>query len=298
MNDSSPFSSDDDRDAGEQVVYLSGRYVPKKRARVPAFDRGFLYGDGFFETTRITGGKAMHLERHLKRLSASCAATGWEWEPARGTVECAVSELTLKNRVTEGYLRITVSRGLHAGALASLDAHSPAILIEARTMDLEPLDSATPLTLMRSPYRRNEFSPTVRHKSLSYQDNLLALSEARTAAGADEVYFLNSSGFLCEGAVTNLFWIRGGEFFTPAAECGLLPGITRDIVLEITAREGIPSHKGNYREEELLAADEVFCTNSLRGVIPVRGLLSGVKEKKWSQWPLTRRLAGQYSCYC
>ncbi len=115
-------------------------------------------------------------------------------------------------------------------------------------MELPPLDGPAPVSIVRSAYRRDEHSPIVRHKSLSYQLNVLALAEGR-AAGADEVYFLNGAGELAEGAFTNLFFVRGGMVRTPDVACGLLPGVTREVVLEVCAEEGIAAEAGRYAEE-------------------------------------------------
>jgi len=280
----------------EQLVYLSGELICRSKALLPAFDRGFLYGDGFFETTRINNGKAMALGRHLNRLLRSCAAAEWPRKPCKQEIHNAVSKLVDKNRVELGYLRITVSRGLHEGSLAAEGKSTPTVLIEARPMDLPPLNCNPPFKLFRSPYRKNECSPTAGLKSLSYQGNLLALAEARSR-GADEVYFLNTAGYLAEGAITNLFWIRDGQLFTPAIECGILPGITREIILEIASYNELTCNVGSYTESELSGAHEVFCTNSLRGILPVRNVTTDTGETAWNDWPVTRRLAELYNKY-
>lgn len=257
-------------------VYLNGELVPRHAARISPFDRGFLYGDGFFETTRVEAGVPVFLDRHLRRMAASCALTGFGAGPAGDldvqSIADGVRALIAANGVREGYLRVTVSRGAYSGGLAKLETEAPTVFAEARPMELPPLDAPAPIAIVRSAFRRDERSPIVRHKSLSYQLNVLALAEGRKA-GADEVYFLNAAGRLTEGAITNLFFARGGRAFTPDVACGLLPGVTREVVLEVCAEEGVVTETGCYAESELLAADEVFCTNSLRGVVGVRAIL-------------------------
>lgn len=276
------------------MVFLSGEFTPRTQAHIPAFDRGFLYGDGFFETTRISDGAAMHLGLHLERLCESCRKTGWQWTPPQNVLTTATAELIKKNSIETGYLRITVSRGLHRGGLSSLEAVSPSVLIEARKMVLPPLDCVPALKMIRSDYRRNEHSPTVQFKTLSYQDNILALAEARER-GAKEVYFLNMAGHVAEGAISNIFWTRNDRIFTPEKGCGLLPGITRGIIMNIAEEESITCLPGKYDESDLLAADEVFCTNSLKGVTPVGEIQAGESIVKWNKWPLTRHLAMKYA---
>ncbi len=277
-----------------QTVYLSGTFLPRSRALVSAFDRGFLYGDGFFETTRVFKGEPMAIRRHLKRLTRSCEAAEWNRIPASGELYDAAYKLIKYNKVKDGYLRITVSRGLHEGGLAAPGDQAPTVLIEARSMILPPLNATPPFTIVRSPYKKNEYGPAAGLKSLSYQENLLALAEARRM-GADEVYFLNTGGFLSEGAISNLFWIKNKELFTPSEECGILPGITREILLEASASQGIICNIGAYPEKDLFGADEVFCTNSLRGVIPVQRVIASDQTKEPAGHTTTRLLADLYA---
>jgi len=274
-------------------VYLNGSIVRRAEAKISPADRGFLYGDGFFETVRIVGGAPFLLGRHVERMNRSCHETGWGRGVNPREVERAVSELVGKNGVSEGYLRITASRGLYEGRLAELEASEPTVFIDVRRMELPPLEDPPPFVLARSPYRRNETSPLVRHKALSYQGNVLALAEGRRR-GADEVFFLNSRGCLTEGAVTNLFLVRDGKVLTPDVSCGLLPGITRDAVMELCTERGIVLETGEYDEAQLAAADEVFCTNSLRGVVGVKAILE-YPERRFADCPVTRLLQRAYA---
>jgi len=256
----------------DDFVWLNGRILPRQEAVIFPFDRGFLYGDGFFETLRVFCGRPFLLAQHLRRLNSSCQEAGWGRALDVVALKAGVGELIERNGVSDGYLRITVSRGGHRGNLTLLECADPTAFIEVRSMTLPPVDTPPSLTLKKSPYLRNEHSPVVRHKSLSYQGNLLALAEGR-AQGADEVFFLNCRAHLTEGAITNLFFVKGEEVFTPDVSCGLLPGITRQAIIEICQTEGISLSCGLYQEADLQAADEVFCTNSLRGIMAVKKIL-------------------------
>lgn len=272
----------------DDVVYVNGSLVPLGEAKISAMDRGFLFGDGFFETTRVVGGTPFRMRDHLDRLSKSCLSTGWEWRPDAAHLCEATNSVIEHNGVGEGYLRITVSRGVHRGGLTELPAREPTILIDAHTMELKPLDDAAPLRIQPAPWRRNESCPLTTMKSISYQESLLALARAREE-GADEVYFVNSEGALAEGAISNLFFITDGTVRTPSNDQGLLPGIGRDVVLQICREENIPCEEGSYAAASLFSADEVFCTNSLRGVMPVRKIV-GKREKSFPERTLTVRL--------
>jgi branched-subunit amino acid aminotransferase/4-amino-4-deoxychorismate lyase len=274
-------------------VYLNGRILSAAEARVAPSDRGFLYGDGFFETTRVIRGAPLFLLRHLDRLASSCAACGFGRPLDVQALDAGVRRLIEANRVSEGYLRITVTRGLHGGRLDELATDAPTVFADARPMTLPPLDDVPPMTLARSPFARDERSPLVRHKSLSYQLNVLALAEGRRRS-ADEVFFLNSQGQLTEGAITNLFLVRGGVVCTADIACGLLPGVTRQVILELCAEHGVPAAVGVFTEADLREADEVFCTNSLRGLMSVTSILE-YPEKSLSACPVASRLRALYA---
>ena len=255
-----------------ELVYLGGEVLPADAARIAPADRGFLYGDGLFETMRVVNGVPFLLDRHLRRLCDSCRDLHFGDCIEPGALADGAGRLIRANGVGDGRLRITVSRGGGVTGLEARPAAPPTVFMQAHAMDLPPLDGSPPVTLAVSPYRINERSPVVRHKSLSYLANLMALTEARRR-GADQVIFLNSQGRLAEGAISNLFLVHAGVVLTPEVSCGLLPGITREVVLELCGQVNIPAREGAWGLEALDAADEVFCTNSLRGIVPVSRIL-------------------------
>jgi len=265
-----------------EQVSLGGVVLPEGGARISVLDRGLLYGDGFFETLRIEESVALLIERHLTRLKASCCMAGFGDCVDFDAMKCGAAEIIAANDVRCGRLRITLTRGVLPG-IGTGPATAPTILMQAGAMDLPALDAAEPITLAISPWRANERSPIVGHKRIGFQENLLALAEARTC-GADEALLLNSVGHLAEGSISNIFLIKDGRVMTPAPECGLLPGIMRDLVLEACDVE-----EGAYDLDDLHAADEIFCTNSLRGIMPVKRVLG---EPEWERhaWPATRQL--------
>jgi len=274
-------------------AWLNGEIVRRAEASVSPFDRGFLYGDGFFETLRAFGGAAFLLREHIDRLNASCRETGWRWCLDAGEAADAVSGLLARNGMADAYLRITVSRGSASVPLTELQCAEPTVLIEVRDVPLPPLDAPPNIALAGSPYRRNERSPVVRHKSLSYQFNLMALAEGR-GRGADEVFFLNPSGCLTEGAISNLFFVRDGALYTPAVECGLLPGVTRAAVIDLARNDGLEVSCGRYFEDDLRRAEEIFCTNSLRGIMGVERIVD-YPELGSCPGPTTARLQALYA---
>ncbi|MFP4177094.1 MAG: aminotransferase class IV [Planctomycetota bacterium] len=250
-------------------ICLNGDIVGRREASVPVMDRGFLYGEGFFETTRVCRGVPFRLGEHLERMRAACQKADWDWSPDGKEIRGDAERLIERKGISDGYLRVTVSGGVDVSGGGDL---RPAVMIDARRMELNPIDDASSMRLVRAPWRRNETSPFAAMKSLSYQENKLAMRLA-ARMGGDEVYFLNTKGNLAEGAISNLFWVSGRHVYTPAESQGLLPGIGRRVVLEVCEEEGIPTTCGAFSEKALLEAEEVFCTNSLRGVIPVEDIL-------------------------
>ena len=263
------------------MVSLNGCVLSENGAQISVLDRGLLYGDGFFETLRIEAGAPLLIERHLTRLKASCCMAGFGDCVDFDEMKRSADAIIVANGVQRGRLRITLTRGVLPG-IGTGPAVTPTILMQAGAMDL-PLDAAEPITLAVSTWRANEQSPIVAHKRIGFQANLLALSEAR-ARGADEALLLNSTGHLAEGSISNIFLIKDGRVMTPAPDCGLLPGIMREIVLEACDVE-----EATYDLDDLHAADEIFCTNSLRGIMPVKRVL-GDPEWQRDAWPITTQL--------
>lgn len=269
-------------------LYLNGEVLPASEARISPLDRGFLLGDGVFETTRVVNATPFRLADHLSRLEYACKMTNWGWKPDRQELRRAVKLLVDKNDVTDGYMRVTVSRGRHDSGLTDLKTDSPTILVDVHAADLPPLTETPPIILTPAHFLRNDTSPVVSLKSVSYQSNLLALARGREA-GADEVVFTNTRGNLAEGAISNIFLVQNDRIITPAEDEGVLPGIGRKVVLEICQEHNIPVRTGSVISEKLYECEEIFCTNSLRGVMPVEKLI-GARPKILPSMDLSIRL--------
>lgn len=242
------------------VACLNGKYLPARNAVVPAGDEAVLYGMGLFETIRVAGGRPRLTERHLCRLLSSAGELGLEVPFGAGEISEMIFRTAAENAMDTGALRLTLTAG---GA-----AFRPSVFIQARTSPYGGDQYRNGILTGISAIRRNEKSPLVKHKTLNYFENILARREARSA-GWDEAIFLNTSGNLAEGAVSNIFLVDRGKVVTPGPESGLLPGITRRRVIEALASMGIPVEERTVGPGELLKAGECFITNSLMGVMPV-----------------------------
>lgn len=240
---------------------------------------GLLVGDGVYETLVAHAGRPFALERHLDRLAEGAARLGL-MEPDRVEIRKAVGEVIAANGRNEEAvtrLRITLVRGVE-GAVT---------LVSAGPQKAWPEVSRA----VTVPWRRNEHGALAGVKSLSYGENVLALNRAH-ALGADEAIFCNTAGHLCEGTATNLFLVHEGRLWTPALATGCLPGVTRALVLELAAAEGMLVDEAPLGEEVLGEAAEVFVTSSTRGVHPVAEV-NGV-ALPGCPGPVTLRLRERY----
>ncbi|HEY8618225.1 aminotransferase class IV [Phenylobacterium sp.] len=222
-------------------------------------DRGLLLGDGLFETLLAEGGRLRDEQAHLDRLAAGCAALGLP-EPDRAEAARRMHE-ALSSAGLDGAraaVRLTLTAG---GGGRGLDRPDPLTPVMFATAAPSP-KPAGPVRLATASIRRNETSAASQLKTLSYLDNVLARREAR-AASADEALMLNTRGELACAAAANLFWIAGERLFTPALDCGVLPGITRARVIAVARSAGVPLDEVATGPDALAAADAVFVTNSL-----------------------------------
>ena len=246
-------------------VYLNDRIVQAERARVSVFDQGFLYGDGVFETVRIHDGRPVWLDRHLARLARSCRQIGLPLPEKPWPV--IFQQVIDKNRLDHAVIRLTLSRGARDTG-------------DDRTVVLfhRPLPHITPsqrrkgirltLTTVRRPSPR---SGPAQAKTLNYLNSLLAKREAEER-GAFEGLMLTTGGHLAECSMSNLFFLKDRTLYTPSLACGVLPGITRGVVLDAAPTLGLQTREGRYRPEVLYDADECFLTSSGVGILPVHAI--------------------------
>jgi branched-chain amino acid aminotransferase len=275
-------------------VYLNGAIIDDSDALIPAGDRGVLFGDGIFETMRAYGGRLFRMERHLERMRAGCRELRISRVPADAEIAQAASELYRLNVVSgDAYVRVTLTGGLFDGNRGLERSGDPNVFIMVKPFEGYPREFyESGMRVIVSAIRTNEGSPLSRIKSANYLDNLMARQEAKDR-GADDAVMLNTSGFLAEGTSSNIFLVQHGKVATPGVECGLLPGITREAVLEICEEYGIPHETGFLDLNDFLGADEAFFSVSTGEIVPiaeVEGSSIGFK----CPGPITLRLSAAY----
>jgi branched-chain amino acid aminotransferase len=254
----------------DRLAWVNGRLVGESEPALSVLERGLTLGDGVFETMLAAGTKLFRAEEHLKRLAQGAELFAIEL-PSEEHVLAAMQDTLSANKLPAGVVRLTVSRGPDPGR--GLDVPSglaPTIIV--RVSPLQPGTAGQRgVTAVISTVRRNEKSPLSRVKSLSYADNVLARLEARRR-GADDAILLNTAGEVCCACAANLFVLSGKTLATPPLDSGALPGVTRRSVVEVAAARGLSVREATVLPDDLWAADEVFLTNTVMGVVGLTSL--------------------------
>ena len=249
---------------------MNDRLVDQKDAKVSVFDHGLLYGDGVFEGIRLYDGCVFKLEEHLERLESSAKAIMLELAWSRKELSDAVCATCRANDLTDGYIRLVVTRGVGSLGLSIKKCKTPQLIIIADTIQLYPEEFYEKgLKIITVPTRRcnpSALPPTI--KSLNYLNNILAKIEAQHS-GYHEAIMLNDQGYIAECTGDNVFVVCKGELLTPSISSGALRGITRDTVLNISEAIGIPWREVNLTRYDAWVADEVFLTGTAAEIIPI-----------------------------
>jgi branched-chain amino acid aminotransferase group I len=277
----------------EEIIYLNGSLIPGFQAKISPFNHGFLYGYGLFETMRAYGGLIFRINRHLARLHDAAETLGIARELAAFDLEKACHDLLKANKLTEARIRLTVTAG-EGDMVPNPDTRRGVTIFIASQKLVPPSPEIYQrgYSAILSSYRRNSQSPLSRLKSISYLENFLARQEAR-AAGVNEVVLLNEKGFLAEGSSTNIFLLSSQMLFTPAIESGVLPGITREVILELAKSKGIAAVVKQVELGELQTAREAFLTSSTIEIMPLTRL-DNEPIGSGKQGPVTHQLMSSY----
>lgn len=251
-------------------VYVNGEILDENEARISVFDRGFLYGDGIFETIRSYEGVVFRLGDHLNRLYSSMKSLKIRQRLSNKEMEKMVYKLLRINNLKDASIRITVSRGIsgHRGFHISQNEIANVVITATQFLPRPAKFYEKGIKADIAHFKKNSQSLLSRFKALNYLESIIVRNEA-IPKGSFETIFLNESDYVCEGTVSNIFMVKGKRLMTPSLDCGVLSGITRKIVLELTSFAGLGREEGRFKEEDLKDSDEVFVTNSLIEMIPV-----------------------------
>lgn len=251
-------------------IYLNGKWVPEKDAKISVFDHGLLYGDGVFEGIRTYRGRVFMLEAHIDRLYRSAQALALTIPIGKAAMRRAVVETCRVNRCTDGYVRLVVTRGVGTLGLNPYNCRRGQVIVIAANIQLYPkalyeqgLKVVTAGTIRN---HTESISPNI--KSLNYLNNILAKIEAINA-GVEEVIMLNPQGFVAEASGDNVFIFKGRRLLTPPISSGALEGITRNGVMDLARAAGYEVAESVLTRYDLYNADEMFLTGTAAEIISV-----------------------------
>lgn len=274
------------------MLYLNEHFLSADSASIHINDRGFLLGDGLFETLLATNGKPQFLADHWQRLVNGSITLDINIPLSLEKLQQIIDVLLQKNDLTQtsACIRITVTRGNAGRGILPLSNTQPTILINAIPWKDQ---TQAEYKLVFSNIIRNEQSPLSQIKSLNYLDNILAKQQA-IKQNADEAILLNTKGFVTGTTCANLFVIKENIIFTPHINDGALPGIIRKKIFAICLTENITILEKSLSPNDLLQANEIFLTNSLIGIKFVSHLNNMQMINKYTQ-TLKAALNAQFS---
>jgi D-alanine transaminase len=252
-----------------RVAYVNGRYLPRRQAKVDIEDRGYQFSDGVYEVCEVRAGRLIDERRHLARLDRSLSELKIKSPMPRAALAVVLREMVQRNRVHDGLVYIQVSRGVarrdHAFPAAGT---KPSIVVTAKTIDTAASEkvAADGIAIITLPDNRWE---RVDIKSLSLLPNVLAKQAAREQ-GAREAWLVDKTGHITEGSSSNAWIInRDGKLITRHLDHGILPGITRAVLINSLKSHGLELEERAFTVEEAYAAREAFVTSATQLVMPV-----------------------------
>ncbi len=282
-----------------EKVWINGTIRDARAPLLSVYDRGFLYGDGVYETLRVEHGRLFHFDEHYRRLKNSARGLGLRVPYGGKVLRRGVERLLKSNGLRDAVLRITLTRGPGPLGFDPRPAKTPTCVMIATPprRHAEDLYRRGVLLAVARVRRTPATSLDPAFKSTNNLNNILAKMEA-VKRGAYEALMLNIRGDVAEGTISNVFFISGKILRTPSLDCGILSGVTRSVVLALAKREGLKVAEGHYSLKRLFRAEEVFITSTTMEVMPVTriadesGKVRRVGNGRVGDW--SRRLRAAY----
>ena len=260
-------------------IFINGKFYSGRNANISVFDHGFLYGDGIFETLRTYNGKVFKIDEHLERLFHSAKLVKLKIPLAKNQLKAAINSTIKKNKLKEAYIRLTISRG--KGELRySVDSNPNVIIIAKPFVEYQKNVHENGVSVIT--YNAERVLPEV--KSTSCMPLVLAKSEA-AKKGCFDAILVDRSGFVTEGTVSNVFFVKNSVIYTPKEN--ILQGITRGIAIKIAKRIA-KIKETRIKKEEIYSFDDVFLTNTSGEIMPVNKIDG--KIIKNSQGIITKKI--------
>lgn len=271
------------------VVFLNGQFVPEAQAVVPVNDRGFMLGDGLFETMRVFNRRPFRMAQHLERMvrGANYLKIPMPFTPKE--LQRFAEQLIEQNQMAEAVLRVTLTRGTGQRGYSPKGAGQPTVAITMH--EIAPLDPANPprWIMVTSQFHIPASDPLASFKTTSKLLQIAARAEAESK-DADEALLINSNNEVAEAVGANLFWVYHDKICTTPTGRGALPGITRAVVLEICQVLGLQTNKRVIKREALKNAEAIFLSQSAYGLVYITSL----DGEPVPESPLVDKIYGAY----
>lgn len=275
------------------TIYLNGKFLPPEQAMVSVMDRGYLFGDGVYEVIPVYNGKAFRLDAHLKRLHNSLAGIRIREPMSTAEWRAMIEGLLAQNPGEDQYIYLQVTRGVAPKRDHAFDDS----LVPAVFAMVNPIAPADP-SVARDGIKAITLDDIRWHacniKAITLLPNALLRQQAIDAGATEAILIRN--GYATEGAASNLFIVKRGLLITPPKGPQLLPGITRDVILELAANNAVPYREADITEAELRDADEIWMTSSTKEILPVT-TLDGKAVGNGKPGAVYQRMSALYSDY-
>jgi branched-chain amino acid aminotransferase len=260
-------------------IWLDGRLVDQEDAKISVFDHGLLYGDGVFEGIRFYDGKIFEMDAHLKRLYQSARVIRLDIGYDESQMAEAMKETIKVNGLTNGYIRLVVTRGIGSLGLNPFTCERSSVFIIADKIQLYPeeLYEKGMKLISATTVRNHPLAIPPQVKSLNYLNNILAKIEALDV-DVPEAIMYNHEGYVAEATGDNVFIVREGVVYTPPTEAGALEGITRRVVIKLALEEKLRVVEKNLTRFDLYVCDELFLTGTAAeviGIVEIDGRIIG-----------------------
>ncbi|MDH5389290.1 MAG: D-amino acid aminotransferase [Gammaproteobacteria bacterium] len=250
----------------EKIVFLNGEYLPVEQATVSVLDRGFLFGDGVYEVIPVFGLKPLRVDEHLQRLQNSLSRISMDNPYEVEEWKRIFDELLERNSGDDRAIYLQITRGAHpVRDLKIQPENQPTIFImvlQVGAVNMSDLEKGIE-TVTIDDFRWHACDI----KSISLVANVMLREQATQSGVVDAI--LIRDGYVTEGTASNLIMVKDGVLYTPPTSQHLLPGITRDLVLELAQENGVECEVRQIAEAELESADEIWLTSSTREIAPV-----------------------------
>ena len=248
-----------------QLVYLNGEYLPLNEAKVSVLDRGFIFGDGVYEVIPSYGRKALRFEHHMQRLQNSLDAVRIENPLSNSQWKTIIDKLISDTDSQDQYIYLHITRGVASRDHRFPEEVKPTIFVMSSILNpVDPELLKTGVTAVTLDDIRWQYCNI---KAIALLPNILLRQQAVDKGAAEAI--LIRDGNITEGAASNTFIVIDGVIKTPPKDQKLLPGITRDLIVELAKTHAMPIEETTISEEEFLAADEIWLTSSTKEILPV-----------------------------